>query len=216
MAIATFFSPPSGYESWTAYRVATQPWVPVSGLTFKTALRFGGSPAMRHAESGVVSRVRYVSGPSASHGRTWTQLRFIDDDLAGQPVPGYGWQKTQRPFANTPLGYVLASPGLLGLAVGITIPLLPVTLGWRLGAAAVIGAAGYISPEGTWLRRFSIGAGIGAAGVSAYHLWQMGWEKVLKESVKAAGRFAFGQLGGGGATGIAQAAYLNSLPIAAP
>jgi len=53
-------------------------------------------------------------------------------------------------------------PGLTGLGVGFLLPKLLSTTATIVTAAA-IGVGGYAAPQGSWLRRFSIGAGLGAS-----------------------------------------------------
>lgn len=55
---------------------------------------------------------------------------------------------------------ILDRPGLFGFVFGLFAPaLLP--LKWAVGVGAAIGIGGYMSPEGSWFRNFSIGAGLG-------------------------------------------------------
>jgi hypothetical protein len=62
----------------------------------------------------------------------------------------------------------LAAPGLLGFGVGLALPFL-LPFKWSAGIGTAIAIGGYASPQGSWLRRFSIGAGLGAGSAAAFH-----------------------------------------------
>jgi len=125
--------------------------------------RRGISPASRHG---------YEVIAPASHGRAWLQ-NYVD----GVPVGGLvkSRRRLLREFDDITRAYahaVVSAPGLLGLAFGLALPFAPLSLLGKVGAGAVIGVAGYASPEGSWLRRFSIGAGVGGAVSSSYLIYR--------------------------------------------
>lgn len=105
---------------------------------------------------------------------------------------------------------IKTGPGLFGLALGVALPFTGLSLTTKLGISAAIGVGGYASPEGSWFRKFSIGAGIGGAigsGIQLYELYKQWptWDQVGQAALAvpisvadtvgagAALPFAFGQ-----------------------
>ena len=81
------------------------------------------------------------------------------------------WKHTWK-YAEKTHAWIGKNPGVVGFAVGVIMPWLGFSVYTALTVTAVVAVAGYVSPEGTYLRNFSIGYGIGGALASGYLLYQ--------------------------------------------
>jgi hypothetical protein len=62
---------------------------------------------------------------------------------------------------------VLMRPEILGIMFGLTYPLLPISATTKFATAGILGLGWAYAPEDSWFRRFSIGASLTTATVTA-------------------------------------------------
>lgn len=149
-------------EGWINPDDPASPWEWVSTTASGVRL-MAGRRAIRNKRTGEVETLTPAAIAAASHGRQWVSLVTS----TGRPVGAK--HRTKRKVikeVGKVLRGALRSPGLLGFAFGA---LGPTFMSGKAVAAtsALTGAAGYLSPTGSWVRRFAIGSGLGAGTYAA-------------------------------------------------
>jgi len=110
-------------------------------------------------------------------------FRYTNPEYAGQRSPLFGVDAARRKRHRKALVSLVTGPGALGVWTGLALPSLLSAKALTITSAA-IGLGGYVAPQGSWLRRFSIGAGVGAGGRAGLWAARQPWAGDVFRAVK--------------------------------
>lgn len=138
-------------------------------------------PGFRNTRTGefVEGKLLDVAGGRA---KQYHHPHFMNDSRVRSPYVGV--ERARRKRVTRGIGKFLVSPGVLGLGTGYLLPKIASTTQTLLATTA-IAVGGYVAPAGSFMRNFSIGAGVGAGIHSAEVLY--GQYKKIEEFVRAIG-----------------------------